>query len=189
MIKKIKELMQIKELIDSINKRLEEHTNSIETLKNESAALNDSLEKIKDKQEEFLNNFNQDLNIIRESREALKKELYDFKIIRSQLQKKIIEKFEEELSKKLNLYSEKLDSDTEEYKKTKESIAKITERLANFSEEINKFLEISKKIKKEDFELTRYAKKIMEADREKLELMKKIDTLERLIAKMRRQGK
>ena len=42
-------------------------------------------------------------------------------------------------------------------------------------------------IKKEDFELTKYARHLMEADKEKLELMRKIDTLERLVSKIRRR--
>ena len=54
---------------------------------------------------------------------------------------------------------------------------------------MNKFTEISRNIKQGDFELTKYANKLLEADKEKLELMRKIDTLERLISKMRRGGR
>lgn len=49
--------------------------------------------------------------------------------------------------------------------------------------------EITKDIKKEDFELTKFINKVNEENREKLELMKKIDTLERLIGRMRRSQK
>jgi hypothetical protein len=40
-------------------------------------------------------------------------------------------------------------------------------------------------IKKEDFELTKFANKIFETDREKLDLMKKIDSMERLVGERR----
>ena len=55
------------------------------------------------------------------------------------------------------------------------------------SEEIGKFVEISKNIRKEDFELTKFARHLLEMDREKLELMRKIDTMERLVSKIRRK--
>ena len=77
--------------------------------------------------------------------------------------------------------------DSDNYNELKENINKITEKVNNLSEEINKFTEISRNIKKEDFELTRFAHQLIEMDKEKLELMQKIDTLERLVSKMRRQ--
>ena len=42
-------------------------------------------------------------------------------------------------------------------------------------------------IKKEDFELTKFARNLAEMDKEKLDLMRKIDTLERLVSKIRRR--
>ena len=60
-------------------------------------------------------------------------------------------------------------------------------RLNLATEEINKFIEISRSIKEEDFELTKFARHLMDMDREKLELMRKIDTLERLVSKIRRR--
>ena len=41
--------------------------------------------------------------------------------------------------------------------------------------------------KKEDFELGNLARHLTEMDREKLELMRKIDNLERLVSKIRRK--
>ena len=44
-------------------------------------------------------------------------------------------------------------------------------------------------IKKEDFELTQHHREMLKADKEKLELMQRIDVLEKLIAKLRRGNK
>jgi len=136
-----------------------------------------------------LTNFKDNLNIISESKESLKKEVYDFRLLKAQTQKNILEKFEQELSKELKVYSEKLKNDLTEYNKLKEQTSFILAQIKNLSGEINKFTEVSQNIKKEDFELTKHAAKLQEADKEKLELMRKIDTLERLISKMRRQGR
>lgn len=187
MLQKIKDLMQIKELIDDTNKRVESHAKDVNSLKQELSDLNKQLNDIKGNQTEFLTNFKDNLNIINESKESLKKEVYDFKLLKAQTQKNILEKFEEELSKELKLYSEKLKNDLNEYNKLKEQTTNILSQIKGISGEINKFTEISKNIKKEDFELTKFSKQLLEADKEKLELMRKIDTLERLIAKMRRQ--
>ena len=53
--------------------------------------------------------------------------------------------------------------------------------------ELSKFLDISRNIKKEDFELVRHSRNLAEMGREKLELMRKIDNLERMLSKMRRR--
>lgn len=187
MLQKIKDLMQIKELIDDINKKVENHSIQVNSLKQELNILNKELNEIKGNQTEFLTNFKDNLNIINESKENLKKEVYDFRLLKAQTQKNILEKFEEELSKELNVYSEKLKTDLNEYNKLKEQMSSMVAKIKMVSDEINKFTEISKNIKKEDFELNRFANQLLEMDKEKLGLMKKIDTLERLIAKMRRQ--
>lgn len=189
MFQKIKDLMQIKELIDEINKKVQDDSAEVNSLKQELSTLNKQLSEIKENQTEFLANFRDNLQIINESKENLRKEIYDFRLLKAQMQKSILEKFEEELSKELRLYSEKLKIDLNEYNKLKEQTNSIITQIKDLSSEINKFKEISKNLKKEDFELTKFANQLLEADKEKLELMKKMDTLERLISKMRREGR
>jgi chromosome segregation ATPase len=187
MLQKIKDLMQIKELIDEINKKVDSHSNDVNSLKQELTSLTDQLTEIKGSQSEFLTNFKNNLDIIKESKESLQKEVYDFKLLKAQTQKNILEKFEEELSKELKLNSEKLKNDMNEYNQLKGHMNSMIEKIKTTSTEINKFTEISKNLKKEDFELSKFANQLKEADSEKLNLMRKIDSLERLISKMRRQ--
>lgn len=189
MFQKIKDLMQIKELIDEINKKVGEHSLQVNSLRQELVILNKELNEIKGNQKEFLSNFKDNLDIINESKESLRKEVYDFRLLKAQTQKKILEKFEQELSKELKLYSEKLKTDLNEYNKLKEQMVSMVTKVKNVSDEINKFTEISKNIKKGDFELSKFANQLLEQDKEKLGLMRKIDTLERLISNIRRQGR
>lgn len=186
MLQKIKDLMQTKELIDEINKKVAEHSLQIAPLKEELMSLNKSLSEIKGNQTEFLTNFKDNLNIIDESKESLKKEVYDFRLLKAQMQKNVMEKFEEELGKELKLNSERLKGDIDEYAKLKGQMASVVSQIKLLSSEIVKFTEVSKNIKKEDFELSKFANQLLQADKDKLELMRKIDTLERLIAQMRR---
>jgi len=191
MIQKIKELMAMKEHIDVIKNNLNYTTNSMNELKTEFGTLkqqiNDNISEIDVKKNEFFKNFNENIDLMKTIRHDFEKELFDFKLLRGQMQKKIIERFEEELSKELKIQMDNLRLDATSYNELKEEIYGITNKVNNLGEEINKFTAISSNIKKEDFELTGFANKLMEMDKEKLELMQKIDTLERLISKMRRQ--
>lgn len=187
MIGKIKELMNVKEDISTINKNIEENSKLISDLKVQLESLKNDLIETKKEQKEFLHNFKENLHIIKNLREDFGKELYEFKLLKGQLQRKILDKFEEELQKDLEVNRETLRKDSEDYNDIRKKVAEILSRLNLTSEEINKFLEISKNIKKEDFELTKFARQLLEMDGEKLELMRKIDTLERLVSKIRRR--
>ncbi|MBI2654132.1 hypothetical protein HYX02_04950 [Candidatus Woesearchaeota archaeon] len=187
MFQKIKNLMKLKEEIDVINKNVEENNKIISELKTELESLKKDLVENKKLQSEFLKDFKENLGIIQNLREDFAKEIYEFKLLKAQMQRKILEKFEEELQKDLKINREALSKDTEDYNELRKKAAEILSRLNLTTEEINKFIEISKNIKKEDFELTKFARHLIEMDREKLELMRKIDTLERLVSKIRRR--
>ena len=187
MIQKIKDLLKTKENIDIINKNIEENNKLISDLKVQLESLKNDLIETKKEQKEFLHNFKENLYIIKNLREDFGKELYEFKLLKGQLQRKILDKFEEELQKDLQINREALKKDTEDYNELRKKAAEILSKLNLTTEEINKFIEISKSIKKEDFELTKFARHLLEMDREKLELMRKIDTLERLVSKIRKR--
>jgi len=187
MLQKIKDLMKIKEDIDLINKNVEDSNKAISELKNELSSVNKELQETKEIQKEFLKNFRENLFVIKNLKEDFSKELYDFKLLKGQLQRSILEKFEEELQKDLEINRESLRKDMDEYGDLRKKVAEILSKLNLSSDEISKFIEISKNIKKEDFELARHANSLTEANREKLELMRKIDALERLVSKIRRR--
>ncbi|MBS3104838.1 hypothetical protein J4234_01120 [Candidatus Woesearchaeota archaeon] len=179
--------MKTKEEIDSINKNVEENSRIVSDLKLELEALRKELSENKKLQDEFLKNFRENLTVIKNLREDFGKELVEFKLLKGQLQRKILEKFEEELQKDLEVNREALKKDTQDYTELRKKVAEILSRLNLTTEEITKFVEIGRNIKKEDFELTKFARHLLEMDREKLELMRKIDTLERLVSKIRRR--
>lgn len=191
MIGKIKELMNTKEQIDIIKNNITYATSSVAELKEEISSLkehlNNSIEDISSKNNEFFTSFNENMEIIKSTSKEFEKELFQFKLLKAQIQKKVMDKFEEELDKELNLQMKTLKTDAEAYSELKENITGISKQVNSLGNEINKFIDISKNIKKEDFELTRFAHQLREMDREKLELMRKIDTLERLVSKIRRQ--
>ena len=186
MLQKIKGLMQVKDDLEVIDKNIQENNKIISELKEELNSLKKELIETKKEQYEFLKSLRENVNIIKNLREDFGRELVEFKLLKGQLQRKILDKFEEELQKDLEVNREALRKDAEDYNELRKKVAEIVSRLNLTTEEINKFIEISKNIKKEDFELTKFARHLIEMDRDKLELMRKIDTLERLVSKIRR---
>lgn len=187
MLQKIRDLMKVKEEIDVINRNIGENSKIVSDLKLELELLRKELVESKKIQDDFLRNFKENLSVIRNLRDDFGKELMEFKLLKGQLQRKILDKFEEELRKDLEVNRESLRKDAEDYSELRKKAADILSRLNLTGAELNKFIEISKSIKKEDFELTKFARQLIDMDREKLELMRKIDTLERLVSKIRRR--
>lgn len=182
--------METREEINIIKNNINYTTSAVSELKEEIASLkeslNNNLDEINHKSTEVLKNFEENMNVIKEISHNFEKEFFQFKLLKSQMQKKLMEKFEEELDKELKIQSEKLEGDGKIYQELKENISEIIKKVNRLGDEINKFIEISQTIKKEDFEMTRFANKLREMDKEKLDLMRKLDTMERLVSKMRR---
>lgn len=188
MIQKIRDLMKIKEEIDNIKNSVDGNKKSFDSFREKFLGFESELIKTKEIQKEFLNNLKENLNVIKDVKEELRNEVYQFKLLKSQLQNKLIEKFEGELRNELKVNLDNLKNDLNSYNDTKKSISTILDKTENLSGEIGKFIEISRNIKKEDFELKKFADELKKADKEKLDLMRRIDTLERLISKMRRRN-
>jgi len=191
MIAKIKELMETKEHIDIIKNNLNYTSSSVSELKKEITSLKEQLkehiDEVSHKSDEFFRNFEENMDIIKNVRHDFEKEFFQFKLLKAQMQKKLIEKFEEELDKELKINTEKLREDADKYNELKENISEITKKISNLGQEIDKFVGISRNIKKEDFEMTKFAHQLLAMDKEKIELIRKVDTMERLVSKMRRQ--
>ena len=186
MIQKIKDLMKLKDELDSLNKQLASHSEMVVSMKTDLQGLKEQMHDFQKQNKAFLTSFQEDTRNIRPLNEDLKKEIYDFGLLKAQLQQRILDKFEQELKNKLNISTEKLEKDMQHYTDARRQVEQMAARMNEMGAEVSKLLSISKNIRKEDFELTHFANKLLEMDREKLSLMQKIDTLERLISKLRR---
>lgn len=190
MIKKIKGLLQIKDEIDKINDKLNNTTESVNNLRVDISIVREQMNKhlteFNDKNNNFFKNFDENIESMKNIKANFEQEFFDFKLFKSQAQKKILEKFEEELQKELKLNLDNLNKDAVEYKELKNQISNITLKVDNLTGELNKFVNISRNIKEKDFEMKHFAKQLIDMDKEKLDLMRKIDSLERLVSRMRR---
>ena len=151
MLKKIKELLQIKELIDEIANKTREYSDNINYLGKEINNLKTEIANINSSQKELLIKLNSDLSEIDEIKNSMRKELYEFNLLKSQLSNKILERFENTLEKELKLNLEKLRTEQKEYEDVKKEIALVAKRTSEISVLLNNIAEIGRRIKKEDF--------------------------------------
>jgi chromosome segregation ATPase len=152
----------------------------------EMTALHAELSTLRQTQQDLLKELKGNLGTFTQIQEEMSKEVYDFKLLKSQLQKKLLDKFEEEMKQELKLNVASLRKDMKDYEDMKDSVKELLKKTELTKQEMGKWMEISKTVKQSDFELGKFAKHLQNADSEKLALMRKIDTLERMVSKMRR---
>lgn len=193
MLGNIKGLIKIKEEIDEIKKSTQQHsdtvnefTKSMDSLKEEFATIRKDMNELRKSQKELMGEMKSNLGVFSNLRQDLGKEIYDFKMLKSKLQQKVLDKFEEELQKELKVNVTSLRNEMQDYEQVKDSVKEMLKKVELTKQEMGKWMDISTEIKKADFELNKFAKQLVDADTEKLQLMKKIDNLERLVAKQRR---
>lgn len=188
MIDKVRGLFQLKESMDEISIRSRQNRNDVAEMRNDIANLKGEFARAAVEQKNLIEQIQKDISSISQLREEFQKELFDFKLIKSQVQSKILAKFDEELERELKIYLENLKKGVDEYGSNKTKIDSAMRNIDDFGKEIAKFTEISKNIKIGDFELTRYAQTLNQRDRERIELLRKIDYLEKVISKERRMN-
>tara|TARA_Y100000310_G_C20701273_1_gene830114 strand:+ start:1052 stop:1615 length:564 start_codon:yes stop_codon:yes gene_type:complete len=182
---------KVQEELGQLSGRVIETINDVRNLSVEVGKLRTAMNLQKDlqgKEEEFLTGFEENAKKMVGVREDFEKALYDFKLLSGDMEKKLTAKFDEVLKDELKGYVDGLKKELGDVAELKESISAVKNELGTVQEEVKKFTSISSNIKEADFELTQYIKKVNDMDAEKLELMRKIDSLERLLARMKRTG-
>lgn len=115
------------------------------------------------------------------------KELNDFKTLKTKLRTDVIEKATSEMKEELRTYLLNVRGNIDKLNQAADEIKKLSTNTDQILGCLNDLKDVAKNIKKEDFELTKHAEQLRKNDKEKLELMRRIDTLERLIARQRRR--
>jgi len=116
----------------------------------------------------------------RELQEQINASIAGLKVISSQLQSSFRQKISEDMAELGKEMRSKLEG-SERLKN------EVSAELTKLKDEVSRLTAVAGKIKAEDFELTKFSQQLASADKEKLQLMARIDSLERLISKMRHQ--
>lgn len=175
-------------------------SNQIGTLKEDFSQIKNSIIEMKD-------SFQKDFEINKELKKKELKDISDIKLELHELKKDFTNKlnhFDSELKSfditKKNiqekLYNEflfetkKISSDMKDhlnyYKELEITMKDANSKIKDFSSNLEDIKQLSKTISKKDFELKNYQSILEKNDSEKVNLLKKIDSLERLLASMKR---
>ena len=186
MIGKIRDAFNLKEELNTLNEELQKNKDLVKELSELFKKELTELKEIKEYQTDFLNRFKLELQEMAQLKEKIQQELDQFTAINKGLQSQILQKFEKETIDYFSKYNEDIKLNKDNYEKIKFDIDATGKNLFIMNAEVAKFLDISKNIKKEDFELSQFSKKLLEEDNNKLALMRRIDDLERILARMKR---
>jgi len=195
MLKKIRNFMDAGDHIEKVHASAKQQSESIKILNDDMSASKEELKALRWELEQYQNSiktFNdeiaKELAEIRTIKAEYDEELSDLKSFKTRISTTMIDSLMEEFRKALNENIERIKTDAKKYTELKDQLEFVSTNLKQTSFELNKFNTISKTIKEADFELTKHARHLEEQDRHKLELMKNIDTLQRLLGRERRRS-
>ena len=193
MISKMKELIAMGENINSISddvkvvsRNISDHSRAIASFRAEIELLTGNVRSNADEAGRFCSSVQEQIEELRKVREDLKQEVYDFKLIKADIKSRLIAELTDDFRSEIRKESAKLETDIKRFNELKDELSALVKKFRSVESEIVKFKRIAEEVNAADFELSRHAKEISRADHEKLQLMQKVDQLERLVSKMRR---
>jgi len=182
MLSKIKDLVHTKELVDEITSTVNSHNEAVNEMTGEFSALRTELDAARKIQTEALKEFSKAQSKIVDLEKEFKQEIESFKTLKKQMQKKVHDDVETQTKKLM----EDMQNQISGYKLIESDMKNVHSRISDTHAEIDKLNRISKIISEKDFELVKFVKLLEKSGNEKLELLRKIDNLERLIAAMQK---
>lgn len=180
-----KELNEIEEKLNKISDKVENQEKLIKEFNENNNSnvkgIKSAVDSITQKQVTYFDEFDKNISNFTELNLMYRKEFDNLASIKHQVTDKLLEKIEKELKQEIQKHLNNLDLE-------KQKFSEMNKELDLLKQEIHKLKLFSEAIKTIDFELNSYIKKITEQDQEKLRLMRQVDELQKLIAKIR-QGK
>ena len=181
-----KEIVALNEDMAELKKTIESELASLKTeVKVSSEAMGsirDKLKAIEVSNESGHKKIEEQLHSIEKVKTEFEKSVRRF----IELQRHVESFIYDELSDAIKNSIGKLGSDVDRYSDVKKEIERTVSQIASLNAEIGKLKAIAGEIKQADFELGKYARELEKTDGEKLRLMREVDTLQRLVSKLRR---
>lgn len=181
--------------VDEISTKINEHSDIIQKQNQLIIELRDNLVKVIEELKHFKEEhnilqqvFDSNLDRVKQLKVEFEKEITDFKMLKNRLHESITDRTCDALNNKLAPHLERMKTDIHSYNSLKDNLENVSQTLNEFKQEVQRLKMISGKIRDTDFDLKRYADKIAHEDKHKLELMQKIETLQKLIAHERRRN-
>ena len=190
MLSRIKEIVsgsEAKELASQLALQLKQVAESVREQNEAVNSLRKDTDSARASVAELAHEVKTAINSARELQEAIRADIAELKTLSSHLQGSIKQQISDDMAELARQASAKLEGAEKLKHEVAAAAASVTNELNKLKSDLAKLSAVADKIKVEDFELTKFSSQVLAADKEKLQLMGRIDALERLIAKMRRQ--
>ena len=122
------------------------------------------------------------LEAVRELKDDVEEEMNSLKLSKNRMLSTVVEKVQQEMQE----LTAAVRTDYDSYLGIRKELAALSSRLSLLTQDIDKFKAISSTIKGMDFELKSYARILEEKDSEKLRLLRRIEDLQKIISRERR---
>ncbi|MBI4016122.1 MAG: hypothetical protein HY363_00340 [Candidatus Aenigmarchaeota archaeon] len=194
MLEKLRDMLSVADKIKQVNSAIDSHAGKVHDMQEQILKLQDSITLLANTHSKALKDIHDVLNQTRESmlavedmKKKLDEEVCQFRMLKGQLQTKLVDRFDQELKSELKRNTDELNINVKNYSKVLQDANRFSAALSQTTGELQKWLLISKSIQEKDFDMTRTARQLIEYGEDKKALLQKIDMLERLVGKMRRQ--
>jgi len=183
MISKIKGIMQLKEQIDMLSEKISKHETIVKESNREILELKKDINELGEQSRKILEKAKKDIDALSDFRKDLGQELYEFKLFKKDIRSAFLEKTEQDFG----LIKKSMQQEITDFNNTKKKLETKLDSVVKLDQEVARLSKICQNIKSQDFELVRYKKETASAEAEKLQLLRKIDNLQKLISKRRRR--
>jgi hypothetical protein len=187
--------MSLKELFSSSQKRLSDLEFSLKKVSRDVKNIHIFLDEQKSSVNDLINEVRtlhqvqKNINLsFQDALSSINNLTIELSLFKPSMQQTILNKTTSLLEQELAIASNKISAEVSGFSLAKKSFKEVVKQVKSMESEILRLQELTKSIEEKDFDLQKYAFELDKNDRQKLELMKRVDDLERMLAKMKRDN-
>lgn len=177
-----KDVEEIKEQLSNLSNELSSLKENSNKQSQQNQELLTLLSELKSNQSSYFSEMNKEVEEIISLKQEFSKSVRSFEL----LHKRIYDQLYTRVHEVLREHTNDLKATTDSYNSTAPKVNEMLETLNTLHSEIARFKAIAKHLRENDFQLVNHQKNLERLDNEKLHLLKKIDSLQRMIGKSRR---
>lgn len=193
-IRKIKHMLSHDEVVETLQNKVQESIEKVESLLNtvksqqeEQAKLTTQVLELHKNHKKLSKQLEESTTQVEIASEKIGRVMSEILLFKPKIEKELSAKFETTLQAHLDETTKEINIETSEHKKTQELALQTQEAQEKLLVQVEKLSSITSSLNAKDFELSQHAKQLHLKDQEKLQLMKRVDDLEKLLAKMKRK--
>jgi hypothetical protein len=180
------EIKELKDLMLNVSSKFDKHSKEtsqkLSSQDEKIASILDSVNRLQEKTSVFGQKLDEETRKFIEYNDAFRKRIDSLKILEDKISKKLLDDAVAEIKSQV----QSLFTTTKEYQKLESDLKLISQSVSSIKPDIDKLHQIAGNLKPADFIMSEFAKRVTQADQEKLNLMRENERLKMIISKERR---